>query len=104
MPLKVSAHDLPPSLVEDTAAHNLHPSAEPSCQSLSGPKTTSFRSQDRQSAPRRYLASIELIDAAEKGLPRSFMIPRWASSAEMSRSDMRLCGDADTTARREQPM
>jgi hypothetical protein len=29
---------------------------------------------------------------------------RWASSAEMSRSDMPLCGDADTTARREQSM
>jgi hypothetical protein len=29
-----------------------------------------------------YLTSIELIDAAENGFPRSFMMPRWASSAE----------------------
>jgi hypothetical protein len=29
-----------------------------------------------------------LIDAAEKGLPRSFRKPRCASSAEISRSDL----------------
>jgi hypothetical protein len=31
--------------------------------------------------------SIDEIDAAENGLPRSFMMPRKASSAEISRSD-----------------
>jgi hypothetical protein len=38
---------------------------------------------------RNYLPSIELIAAAENGLPRSFMMPRDASSAEISRSDLR---------------
>ena len=37
--------------------------------------------------------------------PKTASGPRhWASSAEVSRSDMPLCGDADTTARREHPM
>jgi hypothetical protein len=31
--------------------------------------------------------NMEAIDAAENGLPRSFMMPRCASSAEISRSD-----------------
>jgi hypothetical protein len=35
-----------------------------------------------------YLLSIELIEAAENDLPRSFMIPRAASSAEISLSDL----------------
>jgi len=39
-------------------------------------------------APDLYLLSIELMDAAENGLPRSFMNPRAASSAETSRSDL----------------
>jgi hypothetical protein len=34
-----------------------------------------------------HFASIELIDAAENGWPRSLRCPRAASSAEMSRSD-----------------
>jgi hypothetical protein len=36
--LKGERHDLPP-LMEDTAAHNQYPSAEPSRQLLLGPKT-----------------------------------------------------------------
>jgi hypothetical protein len=40
-----------PSLVEDTAAHNQLPTAEPSRQSLYGPKTCVLRSQDRPAAP-----------------------------------------------------
>jgi hypothetical protein len=32
-----------------------------------------------------YLASIELIDGAENGFLRSFEMPQWASSTEMSR-------------------
>jgi hypothetical protein len=35
-----------------------------------------------------YLLSIELIEAAENDLPRLFMIPRAASSAEISVSDL----------------
>jgi hypothetical protein len=34
-----------------------------------------------------FRTSIELIEAAENGFPRSFMMPRCASSAEMSRRD-----------------
>jgi hypothetical protein len=49
-------HDLPPSLVEDTVAHKQHAPAEPLRQRFLGHKGN-----------RRYLASIELIDAAENG-------------------------------------
>jgi hypothetical protein len=35
-----------------------------------------------------HLESIELIDAAENGTARSFMIPRCASSAAIFRSDL----------------
>jgi hypothetical protein len=37
--------------------------------------------------PLVYLASIELIEAAENGAPRSLRCPRAASSAEISRSE-----------------
>jgi hypothetical protein len=37
--LRDERHDLPPSLVEDTAARNQYMSAEPSRQLLLGPKT-----------------------------------------------------------------
>src|SRR5215471_3640681 len=40
-------HDFPPSLVEDIAAHNEHPSAKILRQLYFGPKTTIVRSQDR---------------------------------------------------------
>jgi hypothetical protein len=46
--------------VEESAAHNQHPSAEPSRQRFLGHKGN-----------HRYLASIELIDAAENGWLRS---------------------------------
>jgi hypothetical protein len=36
----------------------------------------------------RRASSIEEIEAAENGLPRSFMMPRRASSAEISLSDL----------------
>jgi hypothetical protein len=52
--LRNERHDLPPSLVEDTAAHTQHPSGEPSRQQFLGHKGNY-----------RYVASIELIDAAE---------------------------------------
>jgi hypothetical protein len=39
MPLKGERHDLPPSLVEDTEAHNQHPSAKILRQLYFGPKT-----------------------------------------------------------------
>jgi hypothetical protein len=47
-----------PSLVEDTVAHNQHAPAEPSRQRFLGHKGN-----------HRYLASIELIGAAENGAP-----------------------------------
>ena len=51
-------HDLPPSLVEDTAAHDQPPSAEISRQLFFGPKTPLVRSQDRQ----RPLNSLGTLD------------------------------------------
>jgi hypothetical protein len=57
-----------------TVAHNQYPSAEPSRQQFLGHKCN-----------HRYLASIELIEAAENSWPRSFMSPRCASSAVISK-------------------
>jgi hypothetical protein len=57
------------------------------------PQAVGGMSQLRDDCPRQlavchnYLPSIELIEAAENGLPRSFMMPRKASSAEISRSE-----------------
>jgi hypothetical protein len=51
---QIVRHDLPPSPVEDTIADNQHPSAELSRQRFLG-----------HQGNHRYLASIELIDAAE---------------------------------------
>jgi hypothetical protein len=60
-------HDLPPSLVEDTIAHNQHPSAEASRQQLLGHKGNHC-----------YLASI----CRRERLTALVHDPRWPSSAE----------------------
>ena len=38
--------------------------------------------------PEKGYLNIELMDAAEKGFPRSFRRPRCASSAEIARRDL----------------